>query len=111
MIDPAEIDLEAVKLKLQQGIGFADIPDLVDRLIAAVEALREHLNQQDTIISTLEGTLKEAGIKHRAAEARVAEMLDGEMTLSRRAEAAEAHAVELAGRAALAAMPTKEPAP
>ncbi len=46
-----------------------------------------------------------------ALRARVAEMLDGEMKLSRRAEAAEAHAVELAGRAALAAAPTKEPAP
>ncbi len=69
MTDPAEIDLEHLKAKLAIRVRLGKTES--EFLIAAVEALREHLNQQDTIISTLEGTLKEAGIKHRVAEARI----------------------------------------
>ncbi len=114
MTDPAEINLEQIVIRRYPSCHTSSIvlDDDFNSLIADVEALRE----------------------------RVAEMLDGEMKLSRRAEAAEAHVAELVGvleqiipvldrtnttgeirhghdkverlvKAALAAMPTKEPAP
>ena len=73
--DPAAIDLEAIKSRQNDvsASGF-QLRDDKNDLIAAVEALREREKQTLTMI---------------------ADMLDGEMRLSRRAEAAEVRVVEL----------------
>ena len=63
----ADIDLGAIRAQTPGCGGTRD-------LIAAVEALRERVEQQDTIISVLEETLKESGVKRRASETRADEL-------------------------------------
>ncbi len=114
MTDPAEIDLEHLKAKLAIRVRLGKTDS--ESLIAAVEALQERIAIDGLPCACrfrgVEGAIRhgsETGVLvdpddpihecalHAALRERVAEMLDGEMKLSRRVEAAEAHAVELAG--------------
>ncbi len=104
--DPAEIDLDAVIARRRPECHTNSIVlnDDFNFLIAAVEALRERemklngwLSEHESMLAKSRGETNKARRELEAAEARVAEMLDGEMKWSRRAEAAEAYAVKLAG--------------
>lgn len=81
----ANIDLEATKLKLEQGLSLADIPGLVDELITEIEALRER-------VAELAERLDRQSLNHfqklEAAEAMNKELADTLEDMTDRFEAA-----------------------